>query len=124
MHKRNRSVKILATLGPASSEVEQIKELHLAGADVFRINMSHGDPEKMRAMMAKIREVEADVGSTIGILVDIQGPKLRVGMFADDAVMLENGASSASTPKTNRAPWSACACRTRKFSTAWMSATP
>lgn len=93
MHKRNRSVKILATLGPASSEVEQIKELHLAGADVFRINMSHGDPEKMRAMMAKIREVEADVGSTIGILVDIQGPKLRVGMFADDAVMLENGAS-------------------------------
>jgi pyruvate kinase len=67
MHKRNRSVKILATLGPASSEVEQIKELHLAGADVFRINMSHGDPEKMRAMMAKIREVEADVGSTIGI---------------------------------------------------------
>ncbi|MEQ8656812.1 MAG: pyruvate kinase [Hyphomicrobiales bacterium] len=93
MHKRNRSVKILATLGPASSEVAQIKELHLAGADVFRINMSHGDPEKMRAMMAKIREVEADVGSTIGILVDIQGPKLRVGMFADDAVMLDNGAS-------------------------------
>lgn len=93
MNKRNRSVKILATLGPASSEVEQIKALHLAGADVFRINMSHGDPEKMRAMMAKIRQVEAEVGSTIGILVDIQGPKLRVGAFADDAVMLENGAA-------------------------------
>jgi pyruvate kinase len=93
MFKRDRSVKILATLGPASSEVDQIKALHLAGADVFRINMSHGDPEKMRAMMAKIREVEADVGRAIGILVDIQGPKLRVGAFADDKVMLENGAS-------------------------------
>jgi pyruvate kinase len=93
MHKRNRSVKILATLGPASSEVEQIKALHLAGADVFRINMSHGDPDKMRALMDKIRQVEKEVGSTIGILVDIQGPKLRVGMFADDAVMLDNGAS-------------------------------
>ena len=92
MFKRDRSVKILATLGPASSEVEQIKALHLAGADVFRINMSHGDPDKMRAMMAKIRQVEADVGRPIGILVDIQGPKLRVGVFADDAVMLENGA--------------------------------
>ena len=46
MHKRDRSVKILATLGPASSTVEQIKALHLAGADVFRINMSHGDPDK------------------------------------------------------------------------------
>ncbi len=92
MLKRNRSVKILATLGPASSEIEQIKALHLAGADVFRINMSHGDPDKMRAMMAKIRQVEKDVGRTIGILVDIQGPKLRVGVFADDAVMLDNGA--------------------------------
>ena len=93
MFKRNRSVKILATLGPASSEVETIKALHLAGADVFRINMSHGDPEKMRALMDKIRQVESEVGRSIGILVDIQGPKLRVGMFADDAVMLENGAS-------------------------------
>lgn len=92
MLKRDRSVKILATLGPASSEVAQIKALHLAGADVFRINMSHGDPEHMRAMMAKIREVEADVGRPIGILVDIQGPKLRVGKFADDAIMLEIGA--------------------------------
>ncbi len=93
MFKRNRSVKILATLGPASSEVETIKALHLAGADVFRINMSHGDPEKMRVLMDKIRQVESEVGRSIGILVDIQGPKLRVGMFADDAVMLENGAS-------------------------------
>lgn len=91
MFKRDRSVKILATLGPASSKVEQIKALHLAGADVFRINMSHGDPDSMNAMMAKIRQVETDVGRPIGILVDIQGPKLRVGMFADDAVMLEKG---------------------------------
>ena len=93
MFKRNRSVKILATLGPSSSDVETIKSLHLAGADVFRINMSHGDPDKMRALIDKIRTVEAAVGRPIGVLVDIQGPKLRVGMFADDAIMLENGAA-------------------------------
>ncbi|MEM6711421.1 MAG: pyruvate kinase [Pseudomonadota bacterium] len=93
MLKRDRSVKILATLGPASSSVERIKELYLAGADTFRINMSHGDPDSMRGLMEKIRSVEADVGRPIGILVDIQGPKLRVGMFTGDAVMLENGAS-------------------------------
>ncbi|MEM1287231.1 MAG: pyruvate kinase [Pseudomonadota bacterium] len=93
MLTRDRSVKILATLGPASSDQATIKALYEAGADVFRINMSHGDPEKMREIMAMIRSVEDEVGRPIGILVDIQGPKLRVGKFKDDAVMLEKGAT-------------------------------
>ena len=91
--RRNRNVKILATLGPSSDTEQIIKELHLAGADVFRINMSHGDPDSMRAKMNTIRAVEADVGRPIGVLVDLQGPKLRVGAFKDGSVVLENGKS-------------------------------
>ncbi|MEN3794530.1 pyruvate kinase [Fulvimarina sp. MAC3] len=89
--RRNRSVKILATLGPASSEEHQIAELHKAGADVFRINMSHSSHEVMRQLVARIRKVEADLGRPIGILADIQGPKLRVGKFAEGSVNLEIG---------------------------------
>ncbi|MGH0001733.1 pyruvate kinase [Pseudovibrio ascidiaceicola] len=92
--KRNRRVKILATLGPASSEKEAIKQLWLAGADVFRINMSHSSHEVLNNLVGRIREVEAEVGRPIGILADLQGPKLRVGTFADDAKpVLENGAT-------------------------------
>lgn len=92
--KRNRRVKILATLGPASSQKEAIKKLWLAGADVFRINMSHSSHEVLNNLVDRIREVEAEVGRPIGILADLQGPKLRVGTFADDAKpVLENGAS-------------------------------
>ncbi|WP_336055208.1 pyruvate kinase [Nitratireductor sp. CH_MIT9313-5] len=89
--KRNRKVKILATLGPASSEKEQIAALHKAGADVFRINMSHADHDLMRTLVARIRDVEKEAGRPIGILADLQGPKLRVGTFADKGVTLEVG---------------------------------
>ncbi|EAU42262.1 pyruvate kinase [Fulvimarina pelagi HTCC2506] len=89
--RRNRSVKILATLGPASSEERQIAELHKAGADVFRINMSHADHDLMRELVARIRKVEAELGRPIGILADIQGPKLRVGKFKEGSVDLEIG---------------------------------
>ncbi|RFC62454.1 pyruvate kinase [Fulvimarina endophytica] len=89
--KRNRSVKILATLGPASSEEHQIAELHKAGADVFRINMSHASHDLMRELVARIRRVEAQIGRPIGILADIQGPKLRVGKFKTDSVDLRIG---------------------------------
>ncbi|MEZ5802633.1 MAG: pyruvate kinase [Rhizobiaceae bacterium] len=79
--RRNRRVKILATLGPASSSEEMIGKLFNAGADVFRINMSHTDHDAMRALVARIRKIEAEVGRPIGILADLQGPKLRVGKF-------------------------------------------
>ncbi len=81
--RRSRKVKILATIGPASSDEAMLKKLFEAGADVFRINMSHSDHDLMRTLVARIRSVESAVGRPIGILADLQGPKLRVGKFAN-----------------------------------------
>lgn len=89
--RRSRKVKILATLGPASSEEHMIKRLFEAGADVFRINMSHADHDLMRTLVGRIRNVEREVGRPIGILADLQGPKLRVGKFANGAETLTVG---------------------------------
>jgi pyruvate kinase len=89
--RRLRRTKIVATLGPASSDRSVIARLFEAGADVFRINMSHTSHEKMRELVAAIRAVEADHGRPIGILVDLQGPKLRVGSFAAGPAMLAKG---------------------------------
>ncbi|MES5047394.1 MULTISPECIES: pyruvate kinase [Rhizobium] len=89
--KRNRKVKILATLGPASSEESMIEKLHLAGADLFRINMSHASHDVMRTLITRIRSVESRNGRPIGILADLQGPKLRVGKFAETKVDLVPG---------------------------------
>ena len=89
--RRSRKVKILATLGPASSSEAMIKKLFEAGADVFRINMSHTDHTLMRTLVGRIRAVEAKLGRPIGILADLQGPKLRVGKFADGKVALKPG---------------------------------
>ncbi len=90
--RRNRNVKIVATLGPASSDRDTIKALHEAGADVFRLNMSHGSHEDVAKRHAIIREVEHEIGRPIGILADLQGPKLRVGAFGGGPVVLEEGA--------------------------------
>ncbi|MGB1264641.1 MAG: pyruvate kinase [Nereida ignava] len=81
--RRMRNVKIVATLGPASNDYEMIRKLHEAGADVFRLNMSHGDHDEIRARHEIIRQVEKDLDSPIAILADLQGPKLRVGTFAN-----------------------------------------
>jgi pyruvate kinase len=89
--KRNRKVKILATLGPASAEESVIDKLHEAGADLFRINMSHASHDLMRTLIGRIRAVEARSGRPIGILADLQGPKLRVGKFANGSVELKAG---------------------------------
>jgi pyruvate kinase len=91
--KRNRNVKIVATLGPASSDHETIRALYEAGADVFRLNMSHGTHDDIRARHAIIRQVEAETGRAIGILADLQGPKLRVGSFAGGSAELAEGAA-------------------------------
>jgi pyruvate kinase len=83
--RRLRNVKIVATLGPASSTYETIRALFEAGADVFRLNMSHGTHDEQRARYNIIRQIEADTGRPICVLADLQGPKLRVGVFANDS---------------------------------------
>ena len=90
--RRNRKVKVVATLGPASSDHATIRALFEAGADVFRLNMSHGSHEEIAARHAVIREVEREAGRPIAILADLQGPKLRVGVFAGDSEELAEGA--------------------------------
>ncbi|WP_373051058.1 pyruvate kinase [Thalassovita aquimarina] len=90
--RRFRNVKIVATLGPASNDYDMIRKLHEAGADVFRLNMSHGSHDEIRERHAMIRQVERDLDNPIGILADLQGPKLRVGVFGNEEETLENGA--------------------------------
>ena len=90
--RRLRRAKIVATLGPSSSEAGVIQRLFEAGADVFRINMSHTAHDRMRELVRLIRSIEKKCDRPIGVLVDLQGPKLRVGSFEGDAVMLERGA--------------------------------
>jgi len=89
--RRQRNTKIVATLGPASSTYEQIRALHEAGADVFRLNMSHGSHDEIRERHSIIRQVEQDVGSPIAILADLQGPKLRCGVFGGDSEEIVEG---------------------------------
>lgn len=89
--RRLRKVKIVATLGPASSDYDMIRALYDAGVDVFRLNMSHGTQDEQRARHAIIRQVEKDVERPIAILADLQGPKLRVGTFANGSEDLTEG---------------------------------
>lgn len=85
---RSRQVKVLATLGPASSSEAMIARLHAAGADAFRVNMSHGSHQSQGALIAAVRNVERTSGRPIAILADLQGPKLRVGRMAGGSAML------------------------------------
>lgn len=90
--RRLRRVKILATLGPASQDPAVVKRLVQAGVDVFRINMSHTSHDMLQERVQTIRALEKEVGRPIGILADLQGPKLRVGQFTDGGVDLSSGA--------------------------------
>jgi pyruvate kinase len=89
--RRRRRTKIIATLGPASSAPEVLTRLFQAGADVFRLNFSHGTHEDHAARFAQIRQMEERFERPIGILADVQGPKLRVGRFAAGRVHLQTG---------------------------------
>ncbi|MBL3571114.1 pyruvate kinase [Rhodovulum sulfidophilum] len=89
--RRLRNLKIVATLGPSSNDYPTIRALFEAGADVFRLNMSHGSHEEIAQRHATIRQIEADTGRPIAILADLQGPKLRCGQFANGAAELEDG---------------------------------
>ncbi len=91
--RRTRKAKIVATLGPASSSPEMIRKLFMAGADVFRLNFSHGSHDDHKARVDTIRALEAEVGRPICILQDLQGPKIRVGTLKNGPVKLENGAT-------------------------------
>ena len=91
MPPRSRKVRVLATLGPASSTPDMIAQLFEAGADAFRINMSHGDQASKVAVVDAIRSLEKRYNRPTTILADLQGPKLRVGRFANGAVQLRFG---------------------------------
>ncbi len=88
---RNRRTKIIATTGPASSTPEMLAHLFQGGADLFRLNFSHGSHADHAARILMIRELEKNFGRPIGILADVQGPKLRVGQFQAGRVQLQTG---------------------------------
>jgi pyruvate kinase len=89
--RRKRRVKIVATLGPASNNEETMRRLFEAGADVFRVNMSHATHDGLRDIHAIVRKLETEFSRPIGILVDLQGPKLRIGKFESGALRLTEG---------------------------------
>ena len=91
MTRRRRRIKIIATLGPASADRAMVAALFEAGVDVFRINMSHASHDGMRERVATIRSLEEEFDRPIGILVDLQGPKLRVGEFEAGGAQLRKG---------------------------------
>jgi pyruvate kinase len=91
--RRQRSAKIVATVGPASNSAEKLEALFRAGVDLFRLNFSHGTHDDHRAVYDRIRALEKSVGRPIGIMADMQGPKLRLGAFTDKKVRLETGKS-------------------------------
>jgi pyruvate kinase len=88
---RARRARIVATLGPASRGLDKVRELAMAGADVFRVNFSHGTHADHARAIASVREAEAGVGRPLAVLADLQGPKLRLGEFADGQIRLKAG---------------------------------
>jgi pyruvate kinase len=88
---RNRSAKILATVGPASRAPDMLRLLHEVGVDAFRLNFSHGSHEDHAAVIKLIRKIEAELDTPIAIVADMQGPKLRVGEFENGQIELRYG---------------------------------
>jgi len=86
-----RATKIVATLGPASSESAVLERMILSGVNVVRVNFSHGTAEEHTGVVERVREVAVRLGRDIGVLADLQGPKIRIGKFADGKVTLVEG---------------------------------
>lgn len=105
-----RRARIVCTLGPATSSVEMLEKLITAGMDVARLNMSHGSYLDHETVYNNVREAAASVGRTVGILADLQGPKIRLGRFADGPVVLLNGAEFTVT--TREVPGTVDLCST------------
>jgi pyruvate kinase len=91
--RRKHLTKIVATLGPASSDPKILRKLFDSGVDVFRLNFSHGTQDDKKTLIASIRELEREVARPIAVMMDLQGPKLRIGTFEGDKATLEEGAS-------------------------------
>ncbi len=89
---RNRLCKIVATIGPASASPSMLRLIHNAGVDIFRLNMSHGEHDKLTAVFNAIREIERDTGTPLAIFADLQGPKIRTGVFPGGSITLRYGA--------------------------------
>ena len=89
--RRHRRTKIVATLGPSSATPEIIERLYCAGADVFRLNFSHGTHDDHATNVSIVRALEVSVGRPIGLLADVQGPKLRIGRFGGGRIHLSAG---------------------------------
>jgi pyruvate kinase len=89
--RRHRHAKIVATIGPASNTPERLKQLFLAGADVFRLNFSHGTHDDHAKVYAALRALEKEVGRPISILQDLQGPKIRIGTLKEGKFLVEKG---------------------------------
>lgn len=86
-----KRAKIIATLGPSSSSIDMIRKLALAGANVFRLNFSHGTAETHKKNALAIREVEKELDTFLAIMMDLQGPKIRIGVFEDGSISLKSG---------------------------------
>ena len=91
MHKNKRRTKIVATLGPASDTPEMIERLMNAGVNVFRLNFSHGSLDAKASLINTIRAVSTRLGKEVGILADLQGPKIRTGKMAGEGMVLQKG---------------------------------
>jgi pyruvate kinase len=91
MNANFRRTKILATLGPATDAPGMLEKIIEAGVNVVRLNFSHGTPDQHAARVAKVREISASIGREVGVLADLQGPKIRIEKFANDKVQLVNG---------------------------------
>lgn len=91
MIRRYRQTKIVATVGPASGDAPMLKTLFETGVDVFRLNFSHGTHDAHQKNVESIRKIEEEYGRPIGIMADMQGPKLRIGKFKDGSIVIEKG---------------------------------
>ena len=87
-----RTTKIVATLGPATDSPDRLRKLFEAGVDVFRLNASHGTQEDHARRIKNVRALELELGRHTGILLDLQGPKIRLGTFKDGGCVLQDGA--------------------------------
>lgn len=94
-----KRTKIVATIGPASTPKEVLREMIREGVDVVRLNFSHGEYEVHEGVIRTVREIDAELGSATAILADLQGPKLRIGMVKDNGVELVKGKTIIITTK-------------------------
>ncbi|GFM99493.1 hypothetical protein Sfulv_43040 [Streptomyces fulvorobeus] len=119
-----RRSKIVCTLGPAVDSHEQLVALIEAGMSVARFNFSHGTHEEHQGRYDRVRKAADDTGRAVGVLADLQGPKIRLAKFAEGPVELVRGTSSRSPPRTSRATSRSAAPPTRACQATSPRATP